>query len=151
MPIAFVINGVNLILLFANNKLHKTNLFFSFYLILSLISFMIDTILLNSVYVNILEILSIIFLFLFLIKIKSDLIIRYLIITIIILFIVLKLEINEFSYGVLYLSKVFDAYIILYVCAILFDNFSCLLRGASEKNRNNFYVTNFNNKCLYFC
>ena len=124
MPIGFILYGVFLILIGMNMrgllfKFRKLILFLS--VLFVVFSYLFDYVLVRNVYINHWQLIGIFCLVLYFICLKSNVLIRYLLVGLILMFIDVRLQVDNFSYGIFDLSILFDSFIVYYVLNFVFD------------------------------
>jgi len=151
MPIVFIMYGVLLILItmkvvVLNSKFNKM-LMINFSIIF-LMSFFYKFIYLNGVYLNLLQIISSVILFVYLIYNKKIVYIKSLLLCLIVLIINLKMELNNYTYATFDMRLLFDCCLIVFLIDIILDNlfsYRYIFGGKFYVEKIKLYINSCNN------
>lgn len=126
MPISFILSGLLLLYLLYITKSLKISISRSclfLFLILYLISFFTDSLLIGKVYYNIVQLFSLLFLIIFVLKNKIYLLIRFIITAAICLCISVRLEIDNFTFAIFDIDVLVNGVYLFMLLYFLLNNF----------------------------
>ena len=150
MPISFILSGLLLLHLLSDIrsfKISMSKILLYLFLFFYLFSFFNDSILIGKVYYNLFQLLSFLFLLLFVIKNKMYLLMRFIIFTIICISISVRMDIDNFTFAVFDISILVTVVYLFVLFSFAFNVY--LKRGKYDKE--NYYASNAYNVHFQFC
>ena len=150
MPISFILSGLLLLHLLSDIRSFKISISRSLlylFLIFYLIGFFYDSILIGKVYYNLFQLLSLLFLLLFVIKNKMHLLMRFIIFAIFCISISVRMDIDNFTFAVFDIDILVSAVYLFVLFGFAFNVYSKRRKYVKK----NYFGSNAYNVHFQFC